>query len=179
MYAWIIGTLTGMVRATSPILHHYGVAAIVAVLLAENLGLIFAPGESVIVAGGFLAAKGILSIWVVIPAGIMASILGGYAAYALGTRYGHEKMLRYGRYLRITPSMLDRVHRFFQRFGAPVVTVGRFIVPLRQLQGYVAGAAAMGFPRFALWSAVGAVLWVSVWGLGSWALAQQIPVHLT
>ncbi|MDD5002302.1 MAG: hypothetical protein PHO55_15135, partial [Thiomonas arsenitoxydans] len=40
----------------------------------------------------------------------------------------------------------------FKQHGPVAVMLGRFLVPLRQLQGYVAGNAKMGFWRFAWWS---------------------------
>jgi membrane protein DedA with SNARE-associated domain len=155
---WFIGTLTYFITAATPMLHTYGLFALVGILFVENLGIVFAPGEAIIVAAGFLAAKGVFPIWLVIPLGIIAAVMGGYVAYALGARYGHKGLLRYGHYIWIKPLMIDRVHRFFHRFGAPVVAIGRFIVPLRQLQGYIAGRAEIGLPAFWIWSAGGGIL---------------------
>ena len=175
MMHWFLSTLASLIAAATPILHGYGILAVVVILFAESMGVVFAPGEAVIVAACFLAAKGVFHIWEVIPVGILSATLGGYLAYGLGAKYGHAGLLRYGCYVWIKPKMVDKVHRFFHRFGAPVVAIGRFIVPLRQLQGYIAGSAEMGFPVFAIWSAVGAVVWVSTWGLGAWWLAGRVP----
>lgn len=54
--------------------------------------------------------------------------------------------------------------------------VGRFLVPLRQLQGYMAGVSKMGFRPFALWSTVGAALWVAAGGGWAFLLAQRMPM---
>ena len=171
---WFLATLAPLISAATPILRQYGIWAIIVILFVESMGVVFAPGEAVIVAACFLAAKGVFPVWEVIPVGILSATLGGYLAYGLGVRYGHAGLLRYGRYVWIRSEMVDKVHQFFHRFGAPVVAVGRFIVPLRQLQGYIAGSAEMGFPVFAVWSAVGAVAWVGTWGLGTWWLAGSI-----
>ncbi len=175
MMHWFISTLAYLITMATPMLRTYGLFALVGILFIENLGIVFAPGEAVIVTAGFLSAKGVFPIWLVIPLAILAAVLGGYVAYALGSRYGHKGLLRYGHYVWIKPPMVDKAHRFFHRFGAPVVAVGRFIVPLRQLQGYIAGSAEMGFPSFAIWSAVGGILWVSAWSGGAYLLAAQIP----
>lgn len=175
MLHWFIGTLAYLITVATPILHKYGLFALVGILFIENLGFIFAPGESIIVTAGFLAAKGVFSIWLVIPLAILAAVLGGYAAYWLGAKYGHRGLLRYGRYIWIKPAMVDKVHHFYTILGAPFVLIGRFVVPLRQLQGYLAGSAEMGFPSFVLWSTLGGVLWVSVWCGGAYLLAAQIP----
>ncbi|MHB1736868.1 MAG: DedA family protein [Acidithiobacillus sp.] len=63
---------------------------------------------------------------------------------------------------------MEKTACFFKRHGPVAVMLGRFIVPLRQLQGYVAGSAKMGFWRFAWWSLLGAMAWVLVWGLVGW-----------
>lgn len=175
MLHWFIGSLAYFITVATPILKSYGLFALVGILFFENFGLVFAPGEAVIVAAGFLASKGVFPIFVVIPLGILAAVLGGYAAYVLGAKYGHTGLLKYGRYIWITPVMINKVHNFYHHFGAPVVAIGRFIVPLRQLQGYIAGSAEMGFMPFAVWSAVGAVLWVGAWCGGAYLLAAQIP----
>ena len=176
MLHWFLSTLASLIHAASPILKSYGLPAVFVLLFIESAGVIFAPGEAMVVAAGFLSAKGLFPVWVVLPLAMLAATLGGYAAYGLGGRYGHKALLRYGGYVGIRPPMVDRVHGFFHRFGAPVVLIGRFIVPLRQLQGYLAGASEMGFQEFATWSAIGAILWVAAWGGGAFWLAQKIPV---
>ncbi|OFA14958.1 hypothetical protein A4U49_15370 [Acidithiobacillus ferrivorans] len=172
---WFLHTIASLIVAATPILREYGIWAVVFGLFFEGAGVLFIPGESIIVAAGFLAAKGVFPILEVFPVAILSAPLGGYLAYGLGAKYGHAGLLRYGRYVWIKPEMVDKVHRFFHRFGVPVVAIGRFIVPLRQLQGYLAGSAEMGFVAFSIWSAVGAVAWVGVWGLGAYWLADSIP----
>lgn len=175
MLHWFLATLANLIHTASPILTSYGLPAVFVLLFIESAGVVFAPGEAMIVAAGFLAAKGLFPVWVALPVGMLAATLGGYAAYGLGGRYGHKALLRYGRYVGVKPLMVEKTHRFFHRFGAPIVLVGRFIVPLRQLQGYLAGASEMGFRPFAIWSAMGAILWVMAWGMGAFLLAGSIP----
>jgi membrane protein DedA with SNARE-associated domain len=168
---WLLQTLESLIQVASPVLHRYGLAALVVVVFAENLGVLVAPGEAVIVTAGFLSARGVFPIATVLILATLAAALGGFAAYGLGFRYGYAGLTRWGKYVRITPARLEKTHRFLHSYGAPVVFFGRFVVPLRQLQGYLAGAVAMGFRPFALWSLLGAVAWVGFWGLGTWWLA--------
>ncbi|MFA5733043.1 MAG: hypothetical protein WCY91_01170 [Acidithiobacillus sp.] len=85
------------------------------------MGVVFAPDEAGIVAAGFLAAKAVFPIWGAIPVGALSATLGGYLSYGLGARYGHAGLLHYGRHVWIRPEMVDKVHRFFWRFGVPGV----------------------------------------------------------
>lgn len=165
-----------LIQDVAPILHEYGLAALVTILFIENMGLVFAPGESMVVAAGFLAGRGVLQPFPAAIAAIIATTLGSYLAWWLGDRYGHPLVIRYGRYIGVTPPRWEKAHRFFDRFGPIVVAIGRFIVPLRQLQGYVAGSAEMGFRSFAIWSSLGAIIWVVTWGGIAFWLADQIPI---
>lgn len=169
---WLLSDLNSLIHAVLPILRAYGLWAVFGLIFAENIGVLIAPGESALVAAGFLSATGVFSIQASFLVASIASILGGYFAYYLGARFGHRFLLRYGRYIWIRPSMTDRVHRFFQKYGPPVVVIGRFIVPLRELQGYLAGASEMERNPYLLWSAIGAILWVATWGGAAYFLAS-------
>lgn len=107
---------------------------------------------------------------------VIAATLGNYGAYGLGSRFGHLVPLCWGRWIGITAPRLEKTDRFFKRYGPVAVLAGRFIVPLRQLQGYVAGNAKMGVWRFAWWSFLGAVAWVLIWGAGGWWVAGFVPL---
>ena len=174
MPSWLLQTLESLIHLAGPVLHRYGLAAVVTVVFAENLGVLVAPGEAVIVTAGYLSARGLFPISLVLVLAILAATLGGFAAYGLGFRYGYTGLSRWGKFLGITPVRLEKTHRFLQAYGPPVVLFGRFIVPLRQLQGYLAGTVAMGFRSFAFWSFLGAVAWVGFWGFGTWWLAGSI-----
>ena len=73
---------------------------------------------------------------------------------------------------------LERVERFFQRYGGVVVVVARFFEILRQLNGVVAGTVGMTWWRFLAFNALGATLWVGLWGLGVYYLGRHMEqVH--
>ncbi|MHB1268129.1 MAG: DedA family protein [Acidithiobacillus ferriphilus] len=168
--------LLSATHAALPIIHRYGLWVISGALFLDSFGVIFMPGESILVAAGFLARYGALSIWLLIPMTVIAATLGNYGAYGLGSRFSHLIPLRWGRWIGITAPRLENTACFFKRHGPVAVMLGRFIVPLRQLQGYVAGSAKMGFWRFAWWSLLGAMAWVLVWGLVGWWVAGYVPL---
>ena len=49
---------------------------------------------------------------------------------------------------------------------------------LRQLNGIVAGSAGMCWKRFAIYNALGALLWVGAWSSGVYCFGDQIKVWL-
>ncbi|MDA8113312.1 MAG: DedA family protein, partial [Acidithiobacillus sp.] len=96
MLHWFLSTLASLIHAASPILKAYGLPAVFVLLFIESAGVVFAPGEAMVVAAGFLSAKGLFPVWVVLPLAMLAATMGGYTAYWLGDRYGHKALLRYG-----------------------------------------------------------------------------------
>jgi len=157
----------------SPYLQSYGYAAIFVMVFLESFGLPL-PGESLIIGGALLASQGDLHIVPLLGAAWSAAVLGDNLGYALGHFGGRRLVVRYGARVGMTEARLHKVETFFRRYGAEVVLVARFFLILRQLNGVTAGTVAMAWHRFLLYNAVGAALWVGVWGLGVYHLGHRI-----
>jgi membrane protein DedA with SNARE-associated domain len=95
--------------------------------------------------------------------GFIAAVTGDNLGFAIGHFGGRALALRWGRYVFLTEARLDRAEGFFERHGAWIVTVARFIEGLRQLNGIAAGLADMRWLRFLAFNALGAALWVGTW----------------
>jgi membrane protein DedA with SNARE-associated domain len=157
----------------APYLERYGYAAVVGALLLESFGLPL-PGEAMLIAGAALAAAGELHLAPLLMSAWLAAVLGDNIGFAIGRFGGRRLILRHGARIGITESRLARVEAFFQRFGAQIVLVARFIAVLRQLNGLVAGTVGMGWWRFLAFNALGAALWVSAWGFGVYYFGQRL-----
>jgi membrane protein DedA with SNARE-associated domain len=137
------------------------------------------PGESLVLASGFLAHQGILHLAPVIVAAATGAIVGDNIGYFLGSRLGREWLLRRGSRFGIRKRGLAKVERFFQRQGPKAVFFGRFVGFARALVPFVAGASDMPYRKFVLYDALGAVLWtIGFVTLGyvlgaSWQIAEK------
>jgi membrane protein DedA with SNARE-associated domain len=154
--------LPGIFGAVAPVLGNYGYLAVAGLVMVENLG-VPAPGETILVAASVYAGTGRLSIVGVGLVAVLAAVAGNCIGYAIGFFGGHALVLRYGKYVFLTPERLEKTERFFARRGGLVVVAGRFIEGLRQAAGIIAGTAEMPFKRFMIFNVLGAVLWVAVW----------------
>lgn len=152
-----------MFAVLAPLLDRYGYLAVAALLFAENAGVPIAPGETMLVAGAIYAGTGQLNVVLLCVVAVAASVAGGLVGWLIGRSGGRALALRYGRYVFLTPSRLDRAEAFFTRRGAIVFTFARFLEGLRQANGIIAGITEMPWPRFLLFNGVGAVLWVAAW----------------
>lgn len=71
----------------------------------------------------------------------LAAVSGDSLGYLIGRAGGRPLILRYGRYVRLTPGRLARVEEFMGRHAPKVVAIARFVEGLRQFNGIVAGEA--------------------------------------
>ncbi len=141
-------------------LQRWGYEGIFLSVLLGNIGFPL-PEETIVLFAGYLAWREILTLPAVIIISIVSAIVGDNLGYWIGRRHGLPLLERYGHYLLITPHTFARARAFFARHGAKTVFLARFIAGLRFLAGPLAGATLMPFPRFALYNAAGAIVWVT------------------
>jgi membrane protein DedA with SNARE-associated domain len=137
------------------------------------------PGESLVLASGFLAHQGVLKLDAVMVAAALGATVGDNIGYQLGARLGRGWLLHHGRRIGITEDRLARAEAFFARHGPKAVFIGRFIGFARALVPFVAGASRMPYRQFFVYNALGAVLWAVGFVLlgyvlgASWQMAEQ------
>lgn len=154
--------LPGVLHSLQPTLDHYGYLAVGGLVLLEDFG-VPVPGETVLILGAVYAGTGRLSIVLVGLIAFIAAVLGDNIGFAIGHFGGRRLVERYGRYVLLTPERLDRATDFFERRGASIIIIARFVEGLRQANGIIAGTSGMHWARFLAFNAVGAALWVGVW----------------
>jgi membrane protein DedA with SNARE-associated domain len=158
--------LPGFLSALAGPLDHFGYWAVLLLVMIEDFG-VPVPGETILIAAAVYAGAGRLNVIVVGIVGFVAAVIGDNIGFAIGHYGGRALVLRWGRYVRLTPERLDQAEAFFNRHGAWIITIARFIEVLRQANGIVAGTTGMRWRRFLVFNALGAALWVGTWvGLG-------------
>lgn len=151
-----------LVETIKPYISHYGYWAIFFGVFLESLGLPL-PGETLIIVAGLAAAKGALNLQWVMALAVIATFVANNISFACGYLGGRGLVLRYGKYVFFSEKRLVALEDFFKRHGGKVVVVARFIIGLRQLNGFIAGTARMPPVQFVLFNMIGAVLWVVWW----------------
>ena len=154
--------LPGVLHTLQPTLNHYGYLAVAGLVLLEDFG-VPVPGETVLILGAVYAGTGRLSIVLVVLLGFLAAVTGDNIGFAIGRFGGRPLVERFGRYILLTPERLDKATGFFERRGAGIIIVARFVEGLRQANGIIAGTTEMHWARFVAFNAIGAALWVGLW----------------
>lgn len=117
------------------------------------------PSELILPFAGFLASKGEMNLWLVALAGAVGCNLGSIVAYEIGRYGGRAAILRWGRYVLLTPEDLAWADAFFLRFGAPAVLIGRMLPVIRTFIALPAGIARMPRVKFHVYTFVGSFPW--------------------
>ena len=154
--------LPGFLNSLAGPLNHYGLWAVLLFVLIEDFG-IPVPGETILIAASVYAGTGRLNVVAVAAVGFIAAVTGDNIGFAIGHFGGRALALRWGRYVFLTEERLDKAASFFDRHGAWIITVARFVEGLRQANGIVAGITGMRWLRFLVFNALGAALWVGTW----------------
>lgn len=138
----------------------YGYLAVFFGVMLESFGVPL-PGETVLLLSGALAHQGVLDFGDAIVFGVLGAVVGDQLGYWAGRRGGRAFVLRWGRFVLVTPERLGRAEAFFDRHGGRAVFLARFVSGLRVLGALVAGTSRMPWGRFALYTALGGAVWAT------------------
>lgn len=115
-------------------------------------------GETILLAAGFAAHRGLLDWqWVLVTA-IAGGTLGDLCAFLLGRWKGAELIARFPFLARNLP----RMQALMARYHAPFILAVRFLYGLRIAGPLILGAGDLPLLRFAFLNFVGAILWASL-----------------
>src|SRR5215210_1244969 len=164
--------------AMDSILHlisRYGYLIILFGVMAESTGVPL-PGETILISAGILVQRGSLDLGDAIFFGILGAIVGDQLGYWAGREGGRPFILRYGRYVWITPERLGRAEAFFARHGGKAVFMARFFSGLRVFGALVAGMSRMPWGTFILYNALGGAIWATAAVLVGYFLGSSLGV---
>ena len=131
-------------------------------LMAMESSVIPLPSELVMPPAGYLAFQGQMNLGAAILCGTAGSLAGAYINYFVSHRLGRPLVLKYGRYVLITPEKFERVERFFLRHGEISTFIGRLLPVVRHLISIPAGLSGMHHLKFSFYTLAGAAIWCSI-----------------
>jgi membrane protein DedA with SNARE-associated domain len=109
--------------------------------------------------GGALAASGRLNLAGVIAVGAAGETIGAFIAWAVGRTGGRTLIERYGRFVLVTRTDLDRAEAWYGRHERSGVFVGRLLPVIRSFVALVAGIAEVPLLPFGVFTLLGSVVW--------------------
>ncbi len=150
-----------MSNAADAFLVSHGVLAAFVYLAVEEAGVpIPVPGDFLMLTLGVRARDGSIVLWQVIAAMEAGTVLGSTLLYLVARRGGRGLVERYGRFIGISSSRLDRAEAQLNRHGAVAVVLGRLLPGLRVLTAIACGIFSVPFRVFLPAMAAGGLIYI-------------------
>ena len=130
----------------------------VIVLMAMASSPLPVPAEVVIPPAAFLAAQGELNFWGVILAGTLGAYLGSAAMYWISRWIGRPLVLRFGRFVLLSPKKLEEAEIWLNRYEAGGIFFARILPIVRHLISIPAGIVRMNFANFSAMTLLGSAV---------------------
>jgi membrane-associated protein len=117
------------------------------------------PADAFVIAGGLLAARGVVDAWMVFLVTWLANVGAAVGVYLLAKRHGGAFFkMPVARWL-IREHQLEQVARFYGRWGVPAIFLGRFLPGWRAMVPVFAGIARARGSRVIPPLALASALW--------------------
>ncbi|KRL63544.1 alkaline phosphatase [Lactobacillus psittaci DSM 15354] len=145
------------------IINQYGFWAILFLIAFEN---IFPPipSEVILSFAGFLTLHSKLTLFQVVLAASIGSVLGAYVLYYIGYLLDENRLkklvqTRLFRFLGFKADDVSKTITWFQKRGQGAVFYGRFVPIIRSLVSIPAGISKINFLRFSIFTFLGSLIW--------------------
>lgn len=143
----------------------YGGLLILFLVVFCQVGLFFCffiPSGGFLFTAGVFVATGDLNenLFVACSVPILASVLGNITGYWLGWKAGPMMYKRKDSKF-FKRKHLDKAETFYRKYGNIALAVGLFFPIIRTFSPIVAGIIKLNFRRFAIFTFVGSVFWIS------------------
>jgi len=153
------------------LISQYGVWTylIVFLVLFLETGLVFTPflpGDSLLFTAGTIAGMGLFKIGLLYLICTAAVVLGDNCNYWIGHFIG-SKILHSKRKL-INKEYVAKTRKFFHRYGAFTLIIGRFMPIIRTFTPFLAGVGRMKYSKFFIYDFVGTIFWVAIFLFGGY-----------
>lgn len=165
-YGWLGDIVVAVMEALGPI--GLGLA-----VFMEN---IFPPipSELFLALAGFAAANGTFTPLAGIIWATIGSIVGAWALYGLGAWFGRRRLYKVAHAMPLVDiDDVERTERWFIKYGYWTVFFGRMVPIFRSLISIPAGLERMNFWLFTLFTAIGSLIWNSIFILSGYALGSN------
>ena len=132
----------------------------------------FLEGETILVAGGFAAHQGYLTLPGVILAAFTGSLCGDQLFFYLGRRHSAYILTK-------KPSWKFRIikaYKLLERYQTSLILVFRFLYGFRTILPFAIGMSAVSARKFLLLNAIGAMVWAAAIGTCGYFFGQALEL---
>lgn len=144
-------------------LDSWGYLIVLLFTISENIFVLgsFTPGETVVMAAGFVSEMGGLNPWLVGISSLLGTLVGSNLSYLFGRRGGRAALLRWGGKF-FDEEQIVAAEEYFERHGNKTVLVSRFAAGFKNFVPMIAGVSRMRLWIFELYTLIGALIYTTL-----------------
>ena len=150
-----------LINSVTNLIYNLGYLGIFTAALIETLFPII-PSELIFPLAGYIVYSQNLGIENVIMFGFIGSLgstLGAIIIYFIALKVGRRIVVKFGKYILLSESKLEKSEAWFEKYGKVAVLLGRLAPGIRELISIPAGLSRMNFIEFTLFTFIGSFLW--------------------
>ena len=120
------------------------------------------PTMAVFPTAGYIASQNGLGIGEVFLLGIIGGIgasIGSSVIYFIALKLGRTALLKYLERVKVSEKKLERVEKWFQKYGDKAVLFGRMVPVFREMVSVPAGLLKMKVQKFLIYTVLGSCAW--------------------
>lgn len=129
------------------------------------------------IGAGFLAAKGLVGYVDATAACLFGIFFGDCLIFLMGRWFGEPMLQRAPLRWMMSLRAVERSEKWFQKRGATLVVITRFLPGTRVPTYFAAGVLGLSFWRFAAFLAVAALIWVPFLVFVAMTMGQQVMAY--
>ena len=153
--------LQALVQWIADLLSEYLYAGVFLAALLETI-IPPIPTMAVFPTAGFIASQNGLSVIEAVLLGIVGGLgasIGSTVIYLIALKLGRTALLKYLSKFRISEKKLEKVERWFEKYGDKAVLFGRMVPVFREMISVPAGLLKMSMKKFLLYTVLGSCAW--------------------
>ena len=150
-----------LIQWISDLLSEYLFAGVFIAALIETI-IPPIPTMAVFPTAGFIASQNGLSVIEAIFLGIIGGLgasIGSTVIYLIALKLGRTALLRYLNKVKVSEKKLEKVERWFEKYGDNAVLFGRMIPVFREMISVPAGLLKMNVKKFLVYTILGSCGW--------------------
>ena len=142
-------------------------------VLVTQLGAPIPAAPMLLLAGSQVAA-GFVSFGSVFAAAVVAVLISDGLWFVLGRHYGRRLLTRLVRISLSLDSSIRKTHAWFERYGAPLLLVAKFVPGLGLIASPLLGTTKIDRRVFFSWDIAGGAMWSGAWLAGGTLFGPQL-----
>ena len=143
------------------------------VVLIEQIGLPV-PSYPVLIVAAALSAQSSYGVSQVIASAVFACLLADFGWYQAGARYGRRVLSLMCRISLSPDSCVRQTESIYARWGAPSLTVAKFIPGFGAVATAMAGVVGVSAFAFVLFDMIGATIWTGLAAMLGWIFRNAV-----